>query len=160
MSLRSILCVLVLGCALAGCAHHEDKPEKEKAKTKEAAKAKKPSIPDASGDTSFQSFLGRLRIAVHTKDKPMIQSMMSPDFGWRWDTPPAGETPFDYWDQNQTWGELETLLNDQFGPSENYMVSPPAFRNDSHYRGYRCGLRQFNGAWRFAYFITGEDVLQ
>lgn len=157
---RYLLCLLALGWMFAGCAHHDEKKEKDKVKPADVGKAKKPAIPDASNDMTFQSFLGRLRIAVHTKDRVMLQSMMAPDFGYRWDTPPAGETPFDYWDQNQLWGELEKLLEQPFGPSENYMVSPPAFRNEGNYRGYRCGLKQYNGGWRFAYFVTGEDVLQ
>jgi hypothetical protein len=109
---------------------------------------------------AFQSFLGRLRIAVHKRDRNMLASMMAPDFGWRWEKTAEGDNPFDYWDKTNAWPELEHVVNEHFAPSESFMVSPPAFVTDSSYRGYRAGIRQMNGSWRFAYFVTGEDVLQ
>lgn len=158
MSLRLVFSSLVLALAVVGCAlHKHDDPTKAKPK---ATPPKKPPMADLSGDVSFQSFLGRLRIAVHKRDRPMLESLMAPDFGWRFDKPPEGELPFEYWDKANAWPELEKLLGEHFAPSENFMVSPPAFVTDPNYRGYRCGLRQLNGSWRFAYFVTGEDLLQ
>lgn len=147
--------LIALALLPAGC-NSPEKQEKAKAKKEKAAK---PEIRDASQDTNFQSFLGRLRIAVSKRDQAMISSMLAPDFGWRWESPQPG-TPFEYWTQNNSWGELEQLLQQRFTPSGVYMVAPPAFVSDPNYRGYRVGIRQVNGAWRLAYFIAGEDLLQ
>jgi hypothetical protein len=165
MLFRSIVSYLLLAVLFAGCQTPDDKKEKKEAAAKKALekankKDSKPSIPDANDDMLFQSFLGRLRLAVQNKDRVVITSMMDANFGWRWDTPPAGETAFDYWEQNNLWGELSSLLSERFVPHENYMVAPPKFVTDSSYKGYRVGLRTANGTWKFAYFITGEDVLQ
>jgi len=34
------------------------------------------------------------------------------------------------------------------------MVAPPEVTYDANYRGYRAGLQQVNGAWRFAFFVS------
>lgn len=158
MRLRIFAAALLFASAslLPGCKTPEKKKEEEKAKKE---KESKPEIPDMSRDTNFQAFLGRLRTAVGKRDRQMLSSMLAPDFGWRWENPQPGN-PFDYWDQNNSWGELEKLLHERFTPNGVYMVSPPAFAGDSSYRGYRMGLRLVNGGWKFAYFVTGEDVLQ
>jgi hypothetical protein len=147
---------LALALALPACQSPE-KAEKKKAAAEQKAKEKK-TIPDASSDTSFQSFLGRLRIAVSKRDQQMLSSMMAPDFGWRWEQPQPG-TPFQYWEETNAWPELEKLAHERFTPSGDYMVSPPAFATDNTYRGYRCGARMINGAWKLAYFVTGEDPI-
>jgi hypothetical protein len=157
MRLRIFAAAVLIAFAslLPGCKSPEKK-EQEKAKKEKAAK---PEIPDMSTDTNFQAFLGRLRTAVGKRDRQMLSSLLAPDFGWRWENPAPGN-PFDYWDQSNTWGELEKLLHERFTPSGVYMVSPPAFASDPKYRGYRMGIRLVNGGWKFAYFITGEDLLQ
>jgi len=158
---RSIVYALLAAVLFSGCQTETDKKEAAKKAQEKAMKQNaKTSIPDAAGDTQFQSVLGRLRLAVQKKDRAVIASMMDANFGWRWDTPPAGETPFDYWDQNNLWSELGSVLNNRFVPHESYMVAPPEFVTDPSFKGYRAGLRSVNGAWKFAYFITGEDVLQ
>src|SRR5205814_370072 len=102
---------------------------------------KKP-LKDQSSDTSFQAFLGRLRIAVSNHDQAVLSSMMTKDFGYRWETPPAGETVFTYWDQNNIWPELSAMLREKFAPSDVYMVAPPQFVVDpNNYQGYRAGMR-------------------
>jgi hypothetical protein len=155
MFFRLLLCALVPMLGLSGCFDND----KKKPKT-EAKKKKEWPTADLSNDPSFQAFVGRLRQAVSQKDQREIAQMMAPSFGYRWDQPPEGETPFDYWDKNHAWAELESLLGSKFVPHEGYMVAPPQFAADPAYRGYRVGVRQFNGSWKLAYFITGEDVLQ
>ncbi len=154
MSRRLILCLLLLAFALPGCIMDEQ-AKKAKARQKEQAKAK---IPDSSNDTNFQAFIGRLKTAVSKKDLPAIAATMAQDFGWRWEQPSPG-TPFEYWDQNNLWPELEKVLHQRFSPSEEYMVSPPEFATEVSYDGPRAGMKLVNGAWRFAYFVTGRDPL-
>jgi hypothetical protein len=117
--------------------------------------AKKP-MKDQSHDQNFQAFLGRLRIAVEKHDTAMLATMMTPDFGYRWDDGPPGETPFMYWDQHKLWGELSNLLMQNFGPSEMYMVAPMQVISDPNYTGYRVGARTIRGSWRLAYFVSGD----
>lgn len=144
---RALLCLLA-AVALAGC----ETPYKKKDKEEQQP------MKDQSGDTSFQAFVGRLKIAVARKDLPMIASMMTSDFGYRWDTPPPDENVFTYWDQNNLWPELSALLQERFVPSDLYMVSPPQVVADPNYRGYRVGMRIVGGSWKFAYFVSGEGV--
>ena len=83
-----------------------------KAKGKVPSKTEKPKTPtrDESGDVAFQAFSGRLRTAVQKRDVPTLSSMMAPDFGYRWDNAPEGETPFEFWDKNNLWGDLASVL--------------------------------------------------
>jgi hypothetical protein len=118
---------------------------------------KKP-LKDQSSDTSFQAFLGRLRIAVAKRDQQVLTSMMTNDFGYRWDAPPPGETVFTFWDQNNIWPELSAMLRERFAPSGIYMVAPPQFITDpDNYQGYRAGMRTVGGSWKFAYFVAGKE---
>ena len=144
MIFRFLLCGL-LASGLATC----DSKKKDK---KDAAQMK-----DQSGDTSFQGFVGRLQIAVARKDYAMLASMMSPDFGYRWDTAPPGESPFDYWDKNNLWPELSRVLGERFVPNELSMAAPPQLVSDPTYKGPRVGLRVINGSWRFYYFLPGAE---
>jgi hypothetical protein len=141
------LLVFAAAFALAGCqAPYKKKDDDDK----------KP-LKDQSSDTSFQAFLGRLRIAVGKRDHAMLASMMTHNFGYRWDTPPAGETVFTYWDQNNIWPELSAILMEKFAPSDVYMVAPPQFVADpDNYMGYRAGMRLAGGSWKFAYFVAGH----
>ena len=136
--------VLLVACLLTACPN--EKKDKKKAKSGVDMK-------DVSGDVAFQGFVGRLRIAVERQDTATLSSLMSPDFGWRWDAPPAGETPFAYWDQQKLWGELAALMRTRWVPNEGFMVVPPQLAEDANYGGYRAGIRLVNGAWRFAYFV-------
>jgi hypothetical protein len=155
MYFRLLLCALVLTLGLSGCFDNDKKkPGTEAKKKKEAPTA------DLSNDPSFQSFVGHLRQAVAKKDQREIAQLMAPSFGYRWDQPPEGETPFDYWDKNSAWGDLSSVLATKFVPHEGYMVAPPQFAADPSYRGYRVGVKQVNGSWKLVYFITGEDLLQ
>ena len=122
-------------------------------KKDKAAQNKKETMKDQSGDTSFQAFLGRLTKAVEKRDRVVLASMMAPDFGYRWDRGPAGETPFDYWDRNKLWGTLATLMREHWTPHEGFMVAPAQFAQSESYPGYRAGLTTVNGSWRFAYFV-------
>ncbi len=143
MRFRLFLCAL-LAVTLAGC----DTPYK-----KSDAQAKKDKL-DMSKDPTFQSFVGRLRIAVKKRDQTMLSSMMTNDFGYRWDDGPPGDSPFAYWDKNNLWNELGDILKGNFVPNSPFMVAPAAVVDDPNYTGYRVGLRQVNGSWRFGYFVS------
>ena len=149
-------CVLLVAMLiLAGCPVPEKKPK--------SAKGKEQAIKDQNGDTSFQAFLGRLRKAVEARDKVALVSMMAPDFGYRWDKAPEGETAFAYWDRNKLWGQLAVVMRERFTPHEAFMVAPPQFAQSESYPGYRAGLTMVNGSWRFAYFVpapTPGDAAQ
>ncbi len=147
--------LLVLSFALAGC----PVPEKKNmtAKSKEAQK-KKPDMKDQNGDASFQAFLGRLRKAVEARDRIALTSMMAPDFGYRWDNGPEGETPFSYWDSKRLWPRLNNLMQEKWTAHEAFMVAPPQFAESDSYPGYRAGLAMVNGSWRFAYFVPAPPA--
>ncbi len=135
---------MLTGCGLL------DKKKKEA----EKKEAEGPTIENQSGDHAFQSFIGRLRSAVRTKDFQVLAQLMTSDFGYRWDDPPAGETVFSYWNDNKMWPMLNSTVSQDFVPHGVYMVAPPAFAADpGNYDGYRAGVRLVNGSWRFAYFI-------
>ena len=136
---------------LAGCPKPEKKPNPAKGK-------EKPQIKDQNADTSFQAFLGRLRKAVEARDKVTLVSMMAPDFGYRWDNAPDGETAFAYWDRKQLWGQLASVMRERFTPHDAFMVAPPQFAQNENYPGYRAGLSQINGSWRFAYFVSAPSA--
>ena len=152
MILRSLsIFIAVMLCA--GCPMSDKKPNKGKGKG--ANQTEQPPVPtkDESGDVAFQAFVGRLRMAVQTRDVPVLASMMAKDFGYRWDAPPAGETPFAYWDANNLWGELAGLMKENWVPYDGFMVVPPQLATSPDFRGYRAGLKMENGSWRFAYFV-------
>ena len=145
MKLRALLLLLLVAAVAACQAPYKKKDEADKQPFK-----------DQSGDQAFQAFLGRLRSAVAKKDHAMLASMMAPDFGYRWDAAPPGETPFIYWDQHEVWPDLATTLRETFVPNERFMVAPPAVVNDPAYKGYRAGLRLIGGSWKFGYFVPSE----
>ena len=156
MMFRRLVVVLALGSllgALAGCETFFNKKPK-------IAKSAVPNIEDQNPDTSFQSFLSRLRKAASKHDKDMLSTLMTADFGYSWS--PGGEGPgvFQYWDANHLWPELELVLREKFVPSENFMVAPAQATFDPDFKGYRAGLRQVNGAWRFAYFVSNPPAQQ
>lgn len=125
---------------------------------KKKDEADKKPLKDQAGDQAFQAFLGRLRQAVARKDRAALGAMMTQDFGYRWDQPPAGETPFAYWDAQDTWPAVAATLREDFVPHELYMVAPPAVVTDPGYRGYRAGIRIVGGSWKFAYFVPAEGA--
>ena len=151
MSSRPIFC-LALALVFAGCSTTEEK------KKKEAEKKPQP-LAKQMDDPAFLAFLGRLRIAVAKKDHDTLTSMMTSDFGYRWDDPPVGDNVFTYWDMNETWPILGKVLREKFVPHENYMVAPGTVATDPAFRGFRAGMRMINGSWKFAYFVPGEGVI-
>ncbi len=90
----------------------------------------------------------------------MLTSLMTPDFGYRWDTPPSGESVFQYWSMHDLWSVLGGILNQKFVANGLYMVAPPQVVLDPKYQGYRVGMRLTRGSWRFAYFVPGESAPQ
>lgn len=152
MKFRIISAALAVAL-LAACPFSHTEPGKKKAKGKyDTDKPPKPTK-DESGDITFQSFVGRLRTAVLKRDVDMLASLMTPDFGYRWETPPPGENVFAYWDQNNSWPKLAALMNEPWVPYDGFMVVPPALAQRSDYDGYRAGVRMVNGSWRFSYFV-------
>ena len=147
---RLVLAAVAL-LPLAGCGTLFDKKKQEEKKKKEED-AKK----DASKDPNFQAFIGRLRTAVARKDYAMLQSMMAPDFGYRWDNPPPGDNVFTYWDLNNIWPEVARILREPFVPHGDYMVAPPELVTNPGAVTYRAGMRRYVGSWRFAYFVPPE----
>ena len=111
-----------------------------------------------AGDQAFQAFLGRLRQAVARKDLAVLAAMMTQDFGYRWDTPPVGETPFIYWENNNLWPKLAQTLREDFVAHELYMAAPAAVVSDPNYKGFRAGMRIVRGSWKFAYFVPTEGA--
>ncbi len=147
MNLRLFACA-VLMVAFAACqAPYKKRDEEDKIKMK-----------DQSHDQSFQAFVGRLRTAVNKHDTAMLSTMMTSDFGYRWDDAPPGETAFLYWDAHHSWEELSSLLEQKFGPHDMYMVAPPQAVSDPSYTGYRVGARTVRGSWKLAYFVPGEPA--
>jgi hypothetical protein len=142
------LLLSVLALAVVGC----DTPYKKKDE-----EDKKP-FKDQAGDHSFQAFIGRLREAVARRDKAMLSTLLTPDFGYRWDATPPGETAFSYWDKHNLWPELEAILRENFAPKDLYMVAPPAAVDDPNYNGWRAGMRLMRGSWKFAYFVPTEGA--
>ena len=145
-----ILVSLLAIALLAGC------PATEKQKPKTAkGKAPENSLPanNPAGDVAFQAFVGRLKIAVATHDLDTLSSMMTPDFGYRWDAAPEGENPFAYWDEKNLWGRLSSLLSERWVEHDGFMVVPPQLAQQDDYPGYRAGVAMVNGSWRFAYFV-------
>ena len=149
MIFRPFLCIL-LAAAFTSCQTPYKKKDEE---------AKKP-MQDQSGDQSFQSFIGRLRLAVKKQDQAMLTSLMTPDFGYRWDTPPSGESVFQYWSMNDLWPMLGGIVGQKFVPNGTYMVAPEKVVKDPSYHGYRAGMRLERGSWKFAYFVPGEGPAQ
>ena len=145
MKLRALFLLLLVAAVAACQAPYKKKDEADKQPFK-----------DQSGDQGFQSFLGRLRSAVAKKDHAMLASMMAPDFGYRWDAAPPGETPFIYWDQHDVWPDLAVTLRETFVPNDRFMVAPAAVVTDPNYKGYRAGLRLIGGSWKFGYFVMTE----
>ena len=134
---------------LVGCPATDKKPNKAKGKKQESMLPGR----NQASDVSFQSFVGLLRTAAAKRDMETMAAMMTPDFGYRWDAAPEGETPFQFWDEKNLWSQLNSVLSAQWKESEGYMVAPPEFAMDEKFEGYRAGVSMVNGAWRFVYFV-------
>ena len=145
----NILASVLTVALFAGCPAADKKSTKAKAKKQDSLSASR----NPAADVSFQSFVGLLRTAAAKRDMETLAAMMVPDFGYRWDAAPEGETPFQYWDENKRWPELNALLSAQWTEHEDYMVVPPQFATDEHFDGQRAGISMVNGAWRFVYFV-------
>src|SRR5207302_1407028 len=148
LRLFSRLVFFALTLALTGCGNLQNK------KTEQQKKPEEPKIANASGDVSYQAFVGRLRKVVAQHDVQTLASMMTPNFGYRLNPRGEGEGVFQYWDENGIWPELDAVLKERFVPSGAYMVAPPQFAFDPDYHGYRAGIAMVNGSWKFAYFVT------
>jgi hypothetical protein len=152
--------LLVFAVALTGC-----KSPAEKKKAKQAALEKKTQakLREENTDVDFQAYVGRLRKAVAARDRATLQSMMVPDFAYVLGATPGqdrkGEGVFQYWDEQGLWTELDGILSEKFVSKGDFMVAPPQFAVDElQYDGYRAGLRQINGSWKFVYFVTGSTA--
>jgi hypothetical protein len=152
--------LLALALILPACQTPEQK--KEKAKQAALKKKTKANLREPE-DVDFQAFVGRLRKAVAKRDVETIKSMMTPNFGYKYEPKMEGIEPnangpgvFQYWDQENLWPELEGILSERFVKYQGYMVAPPQFADPSlNYDGYRAGLTRVKGSWKFAYFVNG-----
>jgi hypothetical protein len=132
-------------------------PEQKKEKLKQAALKKKAKTDlRANPDIDFQAFVVRLRKVVAQRDMETLKSMMTDDFGYKLDPPMAGPGVFQYWQQENLWPELDGILSEKFVKKGAFWVSPPQFADPSlSYDGYRAGITQVRGSWKFAYFVNG-----
>ena len=153
MKTRLLSCFLLLAVlALTGCPPMNSK--------KAAKTSKPPSLGEESADVDFQAFVSRLRKVVKAHDVNMLASMMTENFAYVLGATPAedrqGAGVFKYWDDNDLWPELEGILSERFVPNGAYMVAPPQFADPSvEYHGYRAGILQVKGSWKFVYFVKG-----
>jgi hypothetical protein len=148
---RSALICILSSFFLTSCNSSPKQPAKKTARNPVPI----PALPakQDSGDVAFQSVVSRLRSAVASKDLATLAALMPSDFGHRWDQPPTGESPFDYWDQHKLWAELLRVINTRWSPHDGFMVAPPQFATDPNYKGYRAGISMIDGGWKFAYFV-------
>jgi hypothetical protein len=151
MSSRPLILALAAAVGFVGCESAAKKAEKKKQEQNR----------DFSKEPNFQAFIGRLHTAVSNKDHAVLQTMMTSDFGYRWDDPPPGDNVFTYWDMNNVWPEVQRILTLKFVPyradqGDLYMVAPPEMTTDPNYAGYRAGMRLVMGSWKFAYFVPPE----
>lgn len=124
---------------------------------KESDEKRKKDKQNKQDDPTFQAFLGRLRIAVQKRDRTTLQQMMTPNFGYRWDDGPPGDSVFTYWDLHNIWPSISATLNLPFvpnstEPNEVYMVAV----QDAGDGGYMAGIKMVGGSWRFAYFVPPD----
>ena len=150
MKLRLFL-VLVLAFSLAACSSSSKKKKVAPPKT----------MKDANGDVSYEGFVNRLRKAVETHDMQVLASMMTSDFGYLMDPlpddPGSGEGVWKYWEANNLWPELNRVVHAKFVPFGKFMVAPTQFVTDPDYVGYRAGIANVNGSWKFVYFVSGQQ---
>ncbi len=156
-----IIPVLVAAAALAtasGCksgkneeAAGQSRPEPETAATPNPTPAAKKSQRD---EGNLDWFLAELRDAVNSQDMYRLAALMTPNFGYQLNPPLEGDGVFQYWDENNLWGELALIVNDEFVPNGNFLVAPPEFADPATlYTGYRAGIVKVGGLWKFAYFV-------
>lgn len=127
------------------------RPEPEAQSTPQATPAKTKLEPDES---DLNWFLKELRSAANSQDMYRLAALMTPNFGYQLNPPLEGDGVFQYWDENNMWGELALIVNDEFVPNGDFMVAPPEFADPAIlYTGYRAGIIQIAGKWRFAYFV-------
>ena len=142
--------LLALALVFTGCQTENDKVKQAALKKKAKANLRE------SSDVDFQAFLGRLRKAVAKRDLETIKSMMTDDFGYKYEPPMSGLGVFQYWEQENLWPELEGILSERFVKKGSFMVAPPQFADASlNYDGYRAGITRVRGSWKFAYFVNG-----
>jgi len=151
MILRVLLC-LVLVCGLASCANPQKK--EAAAKQKERMQALEADMIDDGGDPDFLAFVSRLRQAVAQHDLETLASMMTENFGYSLNPPREGDGVFQYWDQANIWPQLQATLNQHFATNGDYLVSPVQFVTDPNFHGWRAGISNVGGSWKFAYFVT------
>ncbi len=157
---RFVFILLAVALASTGC---QTAAQKEAAKKAALTKKTKVKPREENNDIDFQAFVVRLRKAVAARDKETLKMMMTPNFGYKLepameglDTSATGPGVFQYWDDEDLWPELDGILTEKFVKFNGYMVAPPQFADVSvPYDGYRAGIRQVNGSWKFVYFVNG-----
>jgi len=159
--------VVLLMASLSGCGEKknpEDQPaavgEQVVSVNDQPVNRPKPTVPPESlpvpglNDYGLDEFLVSLRRAVGGRDMVAIASMMTPNFGYSLNPPMEGAGVFQYWEQNNLWGELFLVVNEPFLDAGGWRVAPPEFADPaSGYSGYRAGLVRTPEGWKFAYFV-------
>ena len=149
MILRVLLSVVLL-CSLASCASSTKKKEvAEKVKALEAQQDQ-----DDGSDPDFLAFVGRLRQAVAQHDVETLAPMMTDNFGYSLNPLREGEGVFQYWDQANVWPQLQQVLSQHFATNNDYLVAPTDFVTNPNFHGWRAGITNVSGAWKFSYFVT------
>lgn len=117
-------------------------------------------VPDAppaeksAATDNLDVFLAELRDAVAQQDMYRLAAMMTPNFGYQLEPLREGDGVFQFWDENNLWGELALIVGEEFVPNGDFMVAPPEFADPSTlYTGYRAGVTKVGGKWKFAYFV-------
>lgn len=167
--------ILCLCIALSGCSLKWERIHKKPAKKTEVPSTAlvpkvipPPLIPppitlNNQTDDNFDLFVKKLRIAVESAkvgNRLPLQEMMTVNFGYALNPVQEG-VPFQYWDENDLWGELELVLKDRFAILDNYMVSPPDFvANPDQYGGHRAGIYRSQSGWKFAYFVSSPHAFR
>jgi hypothetical protein len=151
MILRLLLCVLLIG-GLASCANDQKKADAAKQKAKMLQLEQ--DMIDDGGDPDFLSFISHLRQAVAQHDLNMLASLMTPNFGYSLNPPREGDGVFQYWDQANVWPQLQQVLSQHFATNNDYLVAPTDFVTNPNFHGWRAGITNVEGQWKFAYFVT------
>ena len=148
-----ILGLAVVALFLTGCkSMHPDKPPSAPAPTGETSQKAK----TAKGEATLEEFLSSLRSAAANHDMVLLASLMTTNFGYQLEPPLEGDGVFQYLDEHALWQELALVVAEPFVPMGAYRVAPAAFaKQPEQFKGYRAGVVQVGGRWRFAYFVNG-----
>ncbi len=109
---------------------------------------------DVATTNDFRTFLRMIRDAAKRRDAEALAPLMTPNFGYNMEPVMEGPGVFEFWEENNVWGQLELVVGFEFIEHEGFMVAPPQFaREGKSYTGWRAGMVRTRDGWRFAYFV-------